>query len=527
MHLNYHFLKYLCPQLEKAFLGKKIVACFSQNKDELIIETEDTEESRFMRAHFLPPQIYLSFPENFQRAKRNSANLFHELLGDVIVGCQVLNFERAFIFNLSSGKVLLFKLHANRSNVLIYEQGKELPLRLFRNSISEDRDLDWNSLNKNYDLNKETFDSLEGNASKFLPTLGAIPRNWLKERDFIEAEIETKWNLMQELLDMLDTPLFSLVEKNGEIHLSLLPEDNPVKSFSHPIQALNELFYLALVRGNFEKDKNTLLKKYQEQLKRTNSYIQKSSQKLDELRNSPPPSQLADVIMANLHVFKDGILEAELMDFYSGETILVKLKPNQKPQDHAASLYRKSKNRKLEWEQLEKTIAAKINQASILETKIEELDAIDDFKALKNYKKSHGEDKVLQKDAVILPFKTFEFDGFQIWVGKSAQANDDMLRGYTKKDDIWLHARMVPGSHVLIKTSGLKSIPMAVLETAAALAAFYSKNKNESLAPVIHTEAKYVRKVKGSAPGSVMVEKEKVLMVVPKGPEEIFGKGNL
>lgn len=526
MHLNFHFLKYLCPELEKAFQGKAIINCFSQNKDELIIETADAEGSRFIRAHFLPPQIYLSFPENFQRAKRNSINLFKEIIGEKIVDCKVLSFERAFYFSLSSGKILLFKLHANRSNILLYEKDGNIPLKLFRNGVSEDRDLDWNSLNKNYDLSWETFEILEGNASKFLPTLGAIPRNWLKERGYPDTDIQSKWELMQELLDMLETPLFSLIAKNGEINLSLLPEVNPVKSFSNPIHAINELFYMALVRGNFEKDKNTLLKKYQEQLKRTNSYIQKSSIKLEELRNSPPPSNLADVIMANLHVFQDGRLEAELMDFYTGENIQVKLKPNQKPQDHASSLYRKSKNRKLEWEQLEKTIAAKINQAQQLESKIEELSEIDDFKTLKSYKKSHGEDKALQKDEVILPFKTFEFEGFPIWVGKSAQANDEMLRSYTKKDDLWLHARMVPGSHVLIKTSGLKSIPLSVLETAASLAAFYSKNKNESLAPVIHTEAKYVRKVKGSPAGSVMVEKEKVLMVIPRGPEEIFGKGD-
>ena len=526
MHLNYHFLKYLCPELEKAFHGKEIIACFSQNKDELIIETENAEDSRFIRAHLLPPQIYISFPEKFQRAKRNSIDLFKELIGDKIIECNILSFERAFYFLLDSGKIILFKLHANRSNVLLYEKNAEQPLKLFRNGITEDRDLDWHSLNKSYELTRERFEELEGNASRFLPTLGSIPRNWLKDRGYPEADIPTKWKLIQELLDILDSPLFSLVEKNGEILLSLLPEDNPVKIFSDPIESVNELFYLALVRGNFEKDKNTLLKKYQEQLKRTNSYIEKSALKLEELRNSPPPSQLADVIMANLHEFQNGKLEAELLDFYSGEMIQVKIKPNQKPQDHAASLYRKSKNRKLEWEQLDKTIAAKINQAISIESKINELMLIEDFRGLKNYKKTHGEDKALQKDTLVLPFKTFEFEGFPIWVGKSAQANDDMLRGYTKKDDIWLHARMVPGSHVLIKTSGLKSIPLSVLETAASLAAFYSKNKNESLAPVIHTEAKYVRKVKGSPAGSVMVEKEKVLMIVPRGPEEIFGKGN-
>lgn len=524
MHLNYHFLRYLCPELEKAFVGKHIISCFSQNKDELIIETEDAQESRFIRAHFHPPQIYLSFTENFQRAKRNSIDLFRELMGETILGCDVLSFERAFYFTLGSGKILLFKLHVNRSNVLFYEPDAITPAKLFRNGITEDRELDWKSLNKSYELSFENFGKLDGNASRFLPTLGTIPRNWLKERGYPEADLSIKWELMQELLDMLDTPLFTLAKKNEEIQLSLLPDDNPVKTFSNPIQAVNELFYLALVRGNFEKEKNNLLKKYQEQLKRTNSYIKKSSQKLEELRNSTPPSQLADVIMANLHVFQDGRHEAELMDFYTGKTVEVKLKPNQKPQDHAASLYRKSKNRKLEWEQLDKTIAAKIDQAAAFKSKIDELNGLQDFRALKSYKKIHGEDKAIQKDSATLPFKTFEFKGFPIWVGKSASANDDMLRGYTKKDDIWLHARMVPGSHVLIKTSGLKNIPVSVLETAASLAAFYSKNKNESLAPVIHTEAKYVRKVKGSPPGSVMVEKEKVLMVIPKGPEEIFGK---
>ncbi|MCE7053534.1 NFACT RNA binding domain-containing protein [Algoriphagus sp. AGSA1] len=524
MHLNYHFLKYLCPELEAAFIGKRFTSCFSQNKDELILEAHDGIESRYIRAHFHPPQIYLSFPADFQRAKRNSIDLFKELIGDDIVACKAVDFERAFYFKLGSGKTLLFKLHANRSNVLLYEPDSEFPKIIFRNGIAEDRELNWMTLNKEFDLSRKNFEVLAGNASKFLPTLGTVPRQWLKEKGYPETDLDSKWALMQDLLDMLDTPLFSLVEKKGEIHLSLLPEENPIKTFSNPIQAVNELFYLALVRGNFEKEKNTLLKKYQELLKRTNSYIYKSGQKLDELRNAAPPSQLADVIMANLHEFQAGKLQAELMDFYTGKTILVKLKPNQKPQDYAASLYRKNKNRKLEWEQLEKTIESKIKLATSLESKIEELGTIEDFRTLKAFQKTHGEDKAILKEAVVLPFKTFEFGGFPIYVGKSSQTNDEMLRGYSKKDDIWLHARMVAGSHVLIKTSGLKHIPGAVLETAAALAAFYSKNKNETLAPVIYTEAKYVRKVKGSPAGSVMVEKEKVLMVVPRGPEEIFGK---
>ncbi|MFN3998370.1 NFACT RNA binding domain-containing protein [Algoriphagus sp.] len=519
MHLNFHFLKYLAPALNDAYAGNKILSCFSQSKDELIIETENDHCIHPIRAHLLPPQVYLSFPEQFHRAKRNSVNLFHELIEDTIKECGVFSFERAFYFDFESGKKLVFKLHGNRSNVLLYQKEDDTPTLLFRNEIKEDKELDWKSLERQLDLSYDRFVELAGNASQFLPTLGAIPRGWLKERGYPEAEIDHKWKLMQELLDILDSPLFALVEKEG-VQLSLLPEPDALKTFSDPIAATNELFYLALVKGNFDKEKNSLLKSYQDQLKKTVSYIQKSSSKLEELRASAPPSQLADVIMANLHEFQEGKLEVELLDFYTGSQVKVKLKPNQKPQLLAESLYRKSKNRQIELDQIEKTIASKINLKTELEQKIHEIEEITGHKGLKTYQKTNKEDKAITKEVSGLPFKVFEYEGFTIWVGKSAKDNDEMLRGFIHKDDLWLHARQVPGSHVVIRMKGMSALPNSVLERAAGLAAFYSKFKTESLAPVIYTEAKFVRKVKGSAPGSVMVAREKVVMVPPVGPDE-------
>ncbi|WP_075350850.1 NFACT RNA binding domain-containing protein [Algoriphagus marinus] len=524
MHLNYHFLKFLCPELDRLFRGKEVTACFSQNKNELILEAKDENGTQYLKAHLNPPQIYLAFPDDFKRAKRNSMNFFKELIGEKITGCELLSFERAFYFSMDSGKKLLFKLHGNRSNVLMYLPEANVPEKTFRNELVEDKSLDWNELEKDLDLSFDQFEKLEGNASKFLPTLGTFPRRWLKDQGYLDSNLLQRWEMMVELMDMLETPLFSLVEESGEVRLSLLPEADSISTFSNPVQAVNELYYQALIKGSFEKEKNTLLKKYQEQLKRQTSYIEKSSQKLLELRDSAPPSNLADVVMANLHLFENGKSEVELFDFYSGKQVKVALKPNQKPQDFAASLYRKSKNRKLEWKQIEKTIENKRAVSEALKSKIDALIAIDDYRGLKEFKKKHGEDKAIQKETESLPFKVFELEGYTIWVGKSAQSNDDMLREYAKKDDLWLHARMVSGSHVLVKNAVNHPAPTRVLEAAAQLAAFYSKNKTESLAPVIYTPVKFVRKVKGSAPGSVVVEKEKVILVQPAGPEVLFGK---
>lgn len=219
MHLTYHFLRFLAPALSDAFAGNTIVSCFSQSKDELILETEGAQETRYIRAHFLPPQVYLSFPTQFHRAKRNTVNLFDSLIGEQIMSCRAFSYERALKLELSSGKVLVLKLHGNRSNCLLYLPNETEPTLIFRNAISEDKNLDWNSLDLELNLSLEQFIFLEGNVSQFLPTLGPVPRAWLKDKGYLEKTLSEKWVLIEELLDLLDSPLYALVEKNGELIL--------------------------------------------------------------------------------------------------------------------------------------------------------------------------------------------------------------------------------------------------------------------------------------------------------------------
>lgn len=524
MHLNYHFLRFLCPRLQETMQGFVAVACFSQNKDELVIEWKKEEETRFLRAHFLPPQIFYSFPENFQRAKRNSIDLFPELIGEKIKSCQVLSFERAFYFEMESGMILLIKLHGNRSNILLYEPNQEFPIRVFRNALLEDKSLNWRELEKSLDLSQSQFEALSGNASKFLPTLGKIPRAFLLKKGYPEADLGEKWTQMQEIIDMLDSPLFTLVQENEDVHLTLLPSENAIGQYSDPLEALNALFHKALVIGALEREKKQLAKSYADQIKRTENFIQKAKAKLEELQNSPPPAQIANVIMANLHEFSDGVLSKNLFNFYTQDEIKITLKQNQKPQELAANLYRKSKNREIEWKQLEEAIDSKEKRLSELHHLAEQVELMEGFRDLKEFKKNHKSEIKDAKNQESLPFRQFNIYGLEVWVGKSSKDNDEMLRRFVHKNDIWLHARQAPGSHTIIRNPAGNKIANAVLERAASLAAYYSKLKNESLAPVIYTEAKYVRKIKGSAPGSVMVDREKTLLVKPEGPnQEISG----
>ena len=94
--------------------------------------------------------------------------------------------------------------------------------------------------------------------------------------------------------------------------------------------------------------------------------------------------------------------------------------------------------------------------------------------------------------------------------------NETILRSFTQKNDLWLHAKDVSGSHVIIKEIPGRNFPKPVIEKAAELAAYHSKKRNETTCPVIYTPRKYVRKRKGDPPGMVIIDKEQVILVRPK-----------
>ncbi len=204
----------------------------------------------------------------------------------------------------------------------------------------------------------------------------------------------------------------------------------------------------------------------------------------------------------------------EVFDFYKEAPLRIKLNPQLSPQQNAERFYRKAKNQKIEEQKLLQTIETKENEWLRLQTLLQSLDECHDFKSLRRWAKQHGFAGQSKADES-LPFKRFEYKGFQIWVGKNAKSNDLLTQRFAHKNDLWLHAKDVAGSHVVIKRSGQKQIPRNVIEKAASLAAYYSKRKTDSLCPVIVTEKKYVRKPKGLAPGQVIVDKEEVIMVAP------------
>lgn len=113
------------------------------------------------------------------------------------------------------------------------------------------------------------------------------------------------------------------------------------------------------------------------------------------------------------------------------------------------------------------------------------------------------------------PLRIVSRDGYVLWVGRNSRQNAQLTFKRANPQDIWLHARDVPGAHVVIRDDG-RRIKEDLLIQAAAVAAHYSQRRNDSSVQVDYTWVKYVRAIKGAGPGMVTYRNEKSLWVRPQ-----------
>lgn len=114
-----------------------------------------------------------------------------------------------------------------------------------------------------------------------------------------------------------------------------------------------------------------------------------------------------------------------------------------------------------------------------------------------------------------VPLHIQSHDGFTILIGKNSRQNEEVTFHQATANDIWLHARGVPGAHVIIKAGG-RDIPRNTLEQAASLAAYYSQARGSTSVLVDYTLQRHVRHMKGGGPGMVIYEREKTIQAAPE-----------
>jgi hypothetical protein len=504
VHLNFYFLVHLIAELKPLLQGSWLLEAFTQEKDEVVFAFAKKGEDFYLRFQLGSGIQFISFPVQFHRARRNSKDLFAAAIEKQVIDLFVTPHDRSFGIRLENDMLLFFKCHGSKSNVVLYENGKGVEqfhksypdLTLIRESLAKPAHFSIDSLvQHNFDF------------KILLPALGKEPIHWLDSNGFASASQDQKIELVCQMLETLHHPKqFYVLDQEGKAVLSLFSEGQVLGTYSSAIEAANALvkFHYTFSLKNKERASNEKL--YLQKKAKLESYLRANKERLAQLTHENVFEQTAHLIMANLAQIPPRAESVVLFDFYHDIAREIKLKKDLSPQKNAELYYRKAKNVGEEINQLQKTIEIKTKELTELEVALEH--AGETASPTKKPTKTSA-----TKES--LPYKRFEFEGFEIRVGKDAKSNDELIQKHASKNDMWMHARGYAGSHVILRKKSGIEFPMKVIEKAASLAAWYSKGKNDSHCPVIVTEMKYVRKSKGMAVGQVRVEKEKTWMVSP------------
>ena len=324
-----------------------------------------------------------------------------------------------------------------------------------------------------------------------------------------------------------------LVDKDSKV---LAPSVMRLCQFSdaHSLQfdtfseALSHYYQTVIREEKKSREKNALRQALEKQRENIEKKLATLSEKLENAENAERYKQLGELLTANLYRIKRGQSKVEVENYYDPELkkITIELDPRISPSANAQKMFKIYKKAKRGQEIISRLIAENkdlLNVISEYETKVQEAEHISELEQIreqvekqdwikkKKQKRKRYDDK---EQSAFLKFTSP--DGFQLYVGRNSKENDLIIRRIATKYDMWLHAKQIAGSHVLVRNLERKpGIPMPTLLFAAKLAAYYSKAKHSTTVPVDYTWAKYVNKPKGSDPGFVTYTHEKTLFVKP------------
>jgi len=237
--------------------------------------------------------------------------------------------------------------------------------------------------------------------------------------------------------------------------------------------------------------------------------------------------QSAELILAYQYNIEEGQTELRAQYDPEGDELEIKLRTDLTPMENAQRYFKKYEKAKRALDDvptLVKQTASRLNYLTQLETDIElagnwpEIDEVRQQLHELGYWQGKAPKKISGSNRSA-PLRLMTEDNYLIWVGRNSRQNDIVTFDKGGGDDLWLHARDVPGAHVVIKHDG-REIPEELVNNAASIAAYYSGKRTEGSVIVDVTQCKYVRKIKGAAPGMVTYRNEETRAVPPRSEVE-------
>ena len=211
-------------------------------------------------------------------------------------------------------------------------------------------------------------------------------------------------------------------------------------------------------------------------------------------------------------------------DFYHEEmpVIEIPISPILSPQQNAGKFYKDYTRMKNAEKELTKQLELGRQELVYLQSVLEELNRAATEQELEEIRQELQQggylraetEKKRMKQAKSQPLRLESTDGFAIYVGKNNRQNDELTFKMARKDDLWLHAQKVHGSHVIIACAGAE-VPDDTVTQAAQLAAYYAESAGGQNIAVDVTPVRQVKKPPAAKPGMVIYHTYRTVIVNP------------
>ena len=546
MVTNYFTLVALVAEWQ-SMVGYRIGDAYSQHRGELTLALyrgpdDETWSIRIATAGSTPSLFRYA---GHNRPKKNVTPLFDQWWDRPIVSIRVALRDRFIQIRFEGGSALEIMPFGPRANVFVIDEDRII-LEAFRKndelsgtaapSPQPAPDLPNHAEELRASI-EEQRGSLVKRISRALPLVNRIMATEVcfradagSEKSIEDVDYPRLHHHLTSFRSELDSPAPTVYYEGGRPkHFGLIPlhhlqADFPSVGYDSVDEALRIFIRGRLAAEAFDRERDPLIAALEKEERSLSVGLDRMMEELAGPSRADRYERDGHLLMARASTIPEGLEEVTLPNLFGdGDELTIRLDPALSVIQNAERLYEKARHTRDARKHAERRLEERIGRLERIRSLIEDLRRSESLKEVKSHREKNADLLTAVRSSAegkgqAQPYRTFDWQGYDILVGRSARHNDRLTFGVAGKFDLWLHARGVAGSHVIIPRNRNEQIPPSVIRHAAGLAAWFSKARGSSLVPVILTERKFVRRAKGGGLGAVVVEREEVLMVQPQPP---------
>lgn len=295
------------------------------------------------------------------------------------------------------------------------------------------------------------------------------------------------------------------------------------KSFETLSQLLDRFYFGKAERDRVKQQGNDLERLLANEKEKNEKKIKKLEGTLEDAKKAEQFQLYGELLTANIFMAQKGMQEISVVNYYdeNGASINIPLDPRKTPSENAQKYFTKYQKAKNSVNIVKEQIQLAQEEVAYFESLLQQVEAASpkDIEEIREELIEGGYIRARQKKGNknkqnLKPVleKYHSTDGTEILVGKNNKQNDYLTNKVAARDEIWLHTKDIPGSHVVIRS---KEPSEDVILEAAQIAAYFSKARNSSSVPVDFTRVRHVKKPAGAKPGFVIYEQQQTVYVTP------------